>query len=71
MFESVESEHQRHLKATFTPRYHVAHGMPRDTPLENEQTETYETFHTEVTWQVAFATCVLRGTSKLDLPVFL
>lgn len=40
-----------------TPRWHVARGMPRDTPLENVHSETCQTFHTGAVWHVAFVMC--------------
>lgn len=50
----------------FTPRWHVARG----TPLENEHTETYKTFHIEAAWHVAFATCDLHATPRFDFSKF-
>ncbi|MPC37094.1 hypothetical protein E2C01_030568 [Portunus trituberculatus] len=51
-------------KAAFTPRWQVTHGKrqmasgkPHGVPCENENPETYETFHTEVAWHVTCATC--------------
>lgn len=54
----------------FIPRWHVARGMARDMPLENEYIK-HETCHTEVAWHIAYVTCNLLTIPKIDLPVII
>ena len=47
---------------------HVASGTSqRGVPRGNEHAETYGTFHTEVAWHVACATCDSHATRGLDM----
>lgn len=36
-------------------------------PFDNKHPEIHGTFHTEMAWHVAFATCDLRATLRSDL----
>lgn len=53
-------------KAACTPEWHGARFLPRGTPVDNEDPELSETFHTDVAWRAACATGDLSATPRLD-----
>lgn len=64
----IRREPAYYTKGASTRRWHVACGMPRATPLENELTETYKTFYTEVAWHVAM--CYVRPACHAKIRFF-